>query len=451
MFAYLPLHYDKVISRRFSKPNRSYMLLSIQEAMVGSQFELQLAKTLRKNRGAVQSIHVDLTHVTFMDCYSAQVLISYLTAWDRNGISTTISLPEKKSVRDIMRVWNFDDALKAATGRRMYRFSDDETRQKYFFPNDSQSTFDLDEFPTHYKIPTNDDGDDDESIRPNFFGFRTIKVPSNVHEKPELANDEKRFWQNHNVKTLLERDLGIDVRYFSARVIFEAVFNALRHPSAEIVQTATHTRYIYDRSQQLTLPFNKTQRNKKQASKSAVVHYWDNGRSLLDLIEENLATKKTFRTSSPGKYFRSYRLKWKNSESKSQSIDRVVGSDLDAEPSSHISEKLLFVLQPFVSMSPTLFGHASTEETTEDDPRLASVGMGLYLLLDTAVANFGGKVIIRTSNVIIRVTKGKKSKKLNGSKIKRHDYVVDIQELPNNLPKFLGNLISISIPEQEKQ
>lgn len=430
------------------------MDVTIEGVLVGDKLEVELAKSLTsyklKRKKHPNNIHFDLSGINFLDCYSAQLLICYLALFDRQGYTTSLELSKRKSVRDILRVWNFDDALKAATGRRMFRYCSSESIEKYFFPHDSQTTFDLDLFPSHYQQPLNQDPDDTKPINRNFFGFRTIDVPNEVHKKPGVANLEKRFWQSHNVKSLLERDLKIDVRYFSARAIFEAVFNALRHPSAEIVQTATHTRYIYEQSQ-LPLPFSQTQKNRKASRKSAVVHYWDNGKSLLDLINQNLNESSKFRTESPGEYAKKYRLRWTGSEQPTPSIDKVFGCDQDAVQDSHTSEKLLFVLQPFVSMSPTLFGHSSSDETTRDNPRLASVGMGLYLLLDTAVTMFGGKVSIRTSNIRMRITKGKKSKTTDGVLFEKHDYLVDIEEMPESLPKFLGNLISISIPEQKSK
>jgi hypothetical protein len=120
----------------------------------------------------------------------------------------------------------------------------------------------------------------------------------------------------------------------------------------------------------------------------------------------------------------------------------------DADGTSHLSEKLLFILQPYVSMVPSLYGHTSTAETTDDDPRLASVGMGLYLLLDTTIRMFGGKVRIRTANIHMDISKGKNRQSPRGATTPKYDYTVEVREMSPLLPKFPGNIITISIPEQ---
>jgi len=350
-----------------------------------------------------------------------------------------------------LRVWQFDTALKDVVGSRMIRFCDDDTRKKYFYPNDKQSTFDPRLFPTSYGDTNDQNEKDSKSVRGNFFGFRTILVPENVEEKPEIANIEKRCWQSHNIKLLLENDLKIDVRFFSARIIFEAVFNALRHPAADIVQTATHSRHYYQDNQfQLNFDPSNHERveNVQKNRKSIVTHYWDNGTSILKIIEKKLESDGIFRTSEAGEYSKSYRLIWRGAKEQKPSIDRIIYSDTDANKNSHVSEKLLFILQPFVSMAPTLFGHASSDETIEDDVRLASVGMGLHLLLDTAIRMFGGKVRIRTANIHMNISKGKKRQFVDGIEHEKHDYTVDIKEVPEQLPLFYGNIISVSIPEQ---
>lgn len=426
--------------------------------LVGAQFESQVSSLLDENPDidikSLRNVQFDLSEIEFIDCYCAQLLICYIGLFDRQGTIVSLRLPKKKRVRDMIRVWQFDTALKDAVGSRMVRFCDDDDREKYFYPNDQQATFDTRLFPTYYEEAN--DQEDPESLTPryNFFGFRSIEVPDNVEVKPEIANSEKRLWQSHNIKSLLERDLKIDVRYFSARIIFEAVFNALRHPSAEIVQTATHSRYIYEESQirlkfDDSSPSNDPHKKPKKPKKSAVTHYWDNGTSILNIINKKLDAGGIFRTAEAGDYAKTYRLIWKGLNDETPSIDRIVKSDEDADKNSHVSQKLLFVLQPFVSMAPTLFGHASTDETTEDDPRLASVGMGLHLLLDTAVTMFGGKVRVRTANIHMDIYKGKRSQFVDGVEHEKHDYTVEIKQMSDRLPIFPGNIITISIPEQK--
>lgn len=428
------------------------MDILIKGVVVGDKFERMVASALNARQTSrdrlPNDIHFDLSGLTFLDCYSAQLLICYVSLFDRKGAAVKITLPEAKNVRDILRVWNFDDALKSATRHRMFRYCSEDQQGKYFYPHDKQSTFDLDHFPTQYDTEPNEVAGPHNRRSDNSFAFRTINVPIEVEKKPEVANQEKKYWQRHNIRSRLEKDLRISVRYFSARIVFEAVFNALRHPDAELVQTATHTRYIYEQSQ-LPLPFERTQKSRRNPSKSAVIHYWDNGKSILDLIDQNLMKNENFRTAKAGQYAKTYRLLWKGSADDQPSIDKIVGCDISPTTNSHVGEKLIFILQPFVSMSPTLFGHSSTDETTSDDPRLASVGMGLYLLLDTAVSLFGGKVSIRTANLQMRITKGRSKLNKNEQHLRIHDYLIDIQELPSALPSFPGNLISISLPEQK--
>ncbi len=423
--------------------------------LVGAQFESQLSSHISDasitSLNGIHSAQFDLREVSFMDCYCAQVLICYIRYFDRRGTTVSVKLPQRKAVRDILRIWNFDEALRDAVGSRLIRFCDEDDRSHYFPPHEFQSTFNPTLFPAIYP-PPNDTGNnsDLESIpRTNFFGFRTIRVPS-LETKAQCAFAEKELWQTPNVRRILERDLKIDVRFFTARIIFEAAFNALRHSSAEIVQTATHTRYIYELSQK-RLPFEDRETPlpiQRTPSKSAVVHYWDDGASIVDIIDKNLAHGNGRRTFPAGDFATSYRLLWKPWNENEPSTDRIITTSEDADSQSHLSEKLLFILQPYVSMAPSLYGHTSTTETIEDDSRLASVGMGLYLLLDTTIRMFGGKVRIRTANIHMDIYKGKKQHKTGGKTIPKHDYTVEIREMSPLLPRFSGNLITISIPEQ---
>lgn len=190
------------------------------------------------NTDDLRSVQFDLRDVCFIDCYSAQVLICYVRSFDRAGALVSIKLPGQKPVRDMLRIWSFDDALMEAVGSRLSRYCDEDDRSHYFPPHEYQTTFDPKLFPTIYS-PTNaprDPADNDKAPRTNFFGFRTIRVP--VQEgKRAIALAEKELWQSPQVARLLERDFGLDVRFVSARIIFEAVFNALRHSNADLVQT----------------------------------------------------------------------------------------------------------------------------------------------------------------------------------------------------------------------
>lgn len=429
------------------------MRFQFEGILVGAAFESQISNTLSTTPNSTlndtRSVQFDLRDVRFIDCYCAQVLICYVRYFDRQGTQVTIKLPKQKRVRDMLRVWNFDEALRDAVGSRLSRFCDENDRTHYFPPNEKQTTFDIRLFPTIYRravVPSNN-LDADTHPRTNFFGFRTIHVPT-AEAKAQRALIEKELWQSPNVRRLLERDLKLDVRFFSARIIFEAVFNALRHPSADIVQTATHTRYVYEQAQ---LSFDEGRESPSipsSPSKSAVVHYWDDGVSLLDIIEKSLAQGNGRRTSPAGDFATSYRLLWKSWDENEPSIDRIMTTSDDANSASHLSEKLLFILQPYVSMVPSLYGHTSTTETTEDDPRLASVGMGLYLLLDTTIRMFGGKIRVRTANIHMDIYKGKNRQSRRGAVTPKYDYTVEVREMSPLLPKFPGNIITISIPEQ---
>jgi hypothetical protein len=422
--------------------------------LVGAAFESELSTSLSSDPSStlnnVPSVQFDLREVQFIDCYSAQVLICYIRYFDRQGTLVSLKLPKRKRVRDMLRIWNFDEALRDAVGSRLSRYCDEDDRTNYFPPNEVQTSFDVRLFPTTYRPSNNpsNDSETDSHPRTNFFGFRTISVPA-VEAKAQFALAEKELWQSPNVRRLLERDLKLDVRFFSARIIFEAVFNALRHPSADIVQTATHTRYIYELNHpRLSFAEGDEPSSASAPSKSAVVHYWDDGVSLLDIVNKNLAEGKGRRTSPAGDFATSYRLLWKPWDDNEPSIDRIVTTAEDADSTSHLSEKLLFILQPYVSMVPSLYGHTSTAETTEDDPRLASVGMGLYLLLDTTIRMFSGKVRIRTANIHMDISSGKTRQSAHGAPTPKHDYTVEVREMSPLLPKFPGNMITISIPEQ---
>lgn len=434
--------------------------------VAGSVFEKTVAAQLLDHNihsiDALHSISLDLSSTNFIDPYSLQVIVAYIASFDRHGIDCNLRLPRRKAVRDFIRAWGYDYALITALNRSLFSLVDRDDRVRFFRDREQQTTFDLRDFPkgmpgfgrsssAHTERLTNRNIES-APRSDNFFGFNSFDV-SSLPNKIRTAHEEKEDWKSNNIRSFCAAKMGINAEYLASRVVFEALFNALRHPDATVVQTAT-----------LPLPPSKAAiaKNAPQSDefcltlaapnlvsgRSVAIHYWDDGGSMLDVLKSRLRENgKDIRTGTDKEFFTRYRVHLRDKDTGVDHDYLHIDSDMELNSDTPDHLKLVALAFPHLSSAPNLPGHAVAEETKNDDQRLAARGMGLYLLIHAATQIMNGTVAIRTGHHQIEFTRNgyrgiRKDPQWN------HDINVVVRRLPSVLPSLTGNLIAIRLRAQ---
>lgn len=452
------------LTRKLQAPTT--LSVPFEGSVAGVAFERAFAESLEADASggvaSLRSIEFDFTKSSYIDPYSMQLLISYICACERYSIDTRIRLPHKDAVRDAMRAWGFQSALLAATNRTLFSYVDKDDRRRYFRDQEKQTTFDLRNFPKgkagfgrmskeHVELLRNRR----INVAPrskNFFGFNSFDV-KNLSNKIRTAHNEKEDWKAPNIASFLESKMGINAEYLASRVVFEALFNALRHPAAEIVQTAALPRRskkerLADASQNSGGFCLSLASPPRTSGRSLTFHYWDDGDCMLDVLSQRLTEtgSEAFRTGKDQEFFTRYQVRYFDRTAAEEEVQQI-DSDFLIDASTPQYLQLVALAFPHFSSAPNLDGQAVAEEVLTKDARLAARGMGLYLLVYATTQIMNGKVGIRTGDHYVEYWN-------NGYKRTRthpkwtYDINADVWRVPPNLPRFAGNLISIRIPSQ---
>lgn len=403
----------------------------------------------------VSKLTFDFSDIEYIDMVSLQVLVAYLRTCDRFEIPAEIELPSRKYWRDQIRAWGLDCALSLATGRNLHWFAS-ENSKKYFDIGDKQMSFDLSLLPNGF---VHDDAYgprlngifqqkfQNTSLRDiprkrNFFAFHSFDA-LNTSDNIGVANREKQDWQKENIERFFKRHVRVDTKYLSSRIIFEALFNALRHPNAEIVQTSTFFSLGKKPKPQSEIVLSS---EPAARSRSATIHFWDDGKPMLESYSLKLADREaTTRLGKDPDFTSIYKVEIQDSEEDQQFL---LSSDEDVSAASPDWKKLVSLTFPEVSSALEKPGHDVAEEVKiEEDSRLSAKGMGLYLMLHAATRVQDGTLTIRTGRLRAKFTKNKmKGRRKDCSQ--NHDFNVYLRVYPKCIPEFKGNLVIIGMPSK---
>ncbi len=233
-----------------------------------------------------QHIVLDFTETNFIDIVSCQYITAFqLTARDRNWL-VSIRPPSSKAVRDFWRHWEFPQAFKTATTLDFSSLFSGPDRKVLKEP---QTTF---SYRAPLRVEEPEDGDPDSSR--HFFGF--VSEHLRGVDASNLAHFEAERWAIPEVKKILKKYLDRASEYLPSRVVFEAFFNAAKHPNASVIQTASWNK-------RLTRKHNA---GEIQDNGFFNFIFWDDGDSIEDTmcnaVEAGVAVREVYSTEFDRKF-----------------------------------------------------------------------------------------------------------------------------------------------------
>lgn len=370
---------------------------------------------------------IDLQDARWIDV-SALLHIIAVTA-DRHRTSqliTRLRIPQDKRLRDFLRVWQFPQAFTTATGLRFHEVvpSEDLT---YF--GEVQDTYDL-----HGRPITTLGRDVHVLESTRFFGFQCYNVTSD-RSKDVMIQQACSHWSNSLVLSVLSRHLfgrSLDV---SRVTIYESLLNAAQHANATRVCLVS----------KLDQP-NAGQASGSQGSTqgSLTISVWDDGLSIIDTLRTRLNDGLPIR--APVRPVSLLLTKFMLQEVP----DATVSATLSAEftPSATCTNPQLLLSSLFPGITRKAAANQGQESHSTESIRLTQSrtggdpGMGLYALIQAAIKSFRGSVAIRSSRYFMNV----RSPTSNEQSKLGIDYVAKITTLPDHLPAFCGNMLTIRLP-----
>ncbi|MGA8430388.1 MAG: hypothetical protein WB729_11250 [Candidatus Sulfotelmatobacter sp.] len=175
------------------------------------------------------SLLLDLSACQFIELVALLHLVALTADRTRRGFTTQFALPKSKDVRDFMRVWEFPNAIRDATGVPLSKLVMKEDLA-YFGENSEFAALRYAQFYGY-------EGGLQRMLSTKFFAITSFLTA--LPSQPRFALSESSRWQETLVRSVLTRYLRGPDNYVASRIVFEAATNAVRHPGAGIIQTAS--------------------------------------------------------------------------------------------------------------------------------------------------------------------------------------------------------------------
>ena len=396
--------------------------------VAGKTFDSLVCEALEKHKNTDRQPRIcvlDFRETEWIDLVSTQSITSFSIAARKRNWLPVIRPPANKAARDFWRLWQFPEAFEDATKVSFSRLISGDDRK---FLSERQTTY-----SERSLLQIHDPLNVDAKRSLNFFGFVSDAISgSNL---AHVASKQADKWTISDVQNILAKHIGGRCDYIPTRVVFEAVFNATKHPGATIVQSASyHDKFA-----------KQTSGENRQRDSDFVVLFWDNGRSMVSTINSALDSGVDLEQHYIHDLQKEYDVTFKI-HGRETSYRKVVSSEIDINSDLSSELRLLSTVFPGVSSKPELEGtHEVHPEVSRSDERFARRGMGLFVLVNAAVDVLGGSVSFRTGKFYMHISKHKprEAKKIGAP------FRVQIVEMPDILPEFEGNMISIRIPTEK--
>lgn len=409
----------------------------------------------------------DFSEVVYFDIYCLQLFVAYISKCEALSITPRIELPRDEGVRNTFRVWGLDYALITATNKSLLSMATQNSRDKYWQQADrKQGRLMLNGmYPKCNASRKTTSNRLWEQLKENqydwvprdkyFLGFHTydlLAIPSQV----KIANDEKSFWENNKwISKYFMQRTGLDSGYLASRIIWETLFNSMRHSGAIVAQTSSlilppggNTKGGSGDPLSFALK-SEIEIQKPIKGTTTFINFWDDGSDMLSVLKQKLVgygdASSKLRTGHDDEFFTRYKISFFDRD-KVKKVDFI---DSNLEFNSSFPDQILLTALtfPYLSSSPELPGHDADEDVKRMDHRRAARGMGLYNLLRAVVISLSGEVRFRFGEYYVRIRKNG-YKGIRHADEWQHDFNVEVWEQDASLPPIKGNLISVKIPAQ---
>lgn len=370
-----------------------------------------------------EALELDLSACDYIEVSSLIYFIAFIKGRLNRGLSTYLRIPASETVRDFLRVWEFPRALRHATGIPFHKFVH-EADLRYFGERQDSSHRRYSGWVLDRQV--------DRLLSDRFFAITTFPInQSTSHAR--MVVDETERWEAQLVKSVLKKHLIGPEGYFANRVIFESMTNALRHPSANIIQTVSRFDVRYDATGQTT------------GAKYFTMAFWDDGESIITTLKRAIDSGLKVRSADVPELYSNYRVTLESAEGKKGAPQILPSSYL---PDEKTSEELLLLAATFPGITRDVVGidHVAPADMADSEKSLMLPGMGLYVLTNCVVDIFGGTIAFRTKDFFMNI----KQTSARQRRVDRTRYQVKIRKFHEKTPSFLGNMLTIRLPLREQ-
>ncbi len=406
--------------------------------LYSSQFESDISEFFSGETQPMYKLTLDFSILNFIDICTLLNVCSFSQAYlnSRRDNELFFMLPEDRSTLSFLAQWGFKEALECATKKKFENLVINHKNIEEFFVTDCTSYFNVLENifanealnNSHKKLLTEKDNIYHKGTC-NFFGIKNFHLPkaSETDKQKNILHDEVNRWQQNDIRSLIynviEKNEHKDYDgYVSSRVIAESISNALSHPQGELFQTVSR---FYKPAQ--------TQTGKHEFS----LAFWDDGKSMIETLKEAY------------KEFSDIKAKLREDTIYPKfkvTITPLNGDKIEFDYDSNPVTQEDFVKEHFYKYSSVYkdpyyflatFLPGVTSKVLIPSPNR---GYGLYELFMAVLECFNGKLIARTGDYRLVMTR-----------LEKYKYNVNIKEKSRPFDKcFNGNFISIHLPIVQK-
>jgi len=340
----------------------------------GSIDQARLNKCLLPQlRSLSSSVLLDLTDVQFMDLHSAMLILAVLSRLGAKERLVTLRLPVKSDVCHFLAAWEFIPALEEVLGRTAQSFLTNDQLQLLRDAADPTKN-------PYMDARLDRDGALQRLYSSKFFSLQSFNRQSSLFSA-SLAADVARNWRQVMIEHVLQRMLPKGVELFRSRIVFEAMMNAIRHPQANLILTASIIR-------------------RERSGHRFCVGFWDNG----SLIPSTLRRALRKGLSIKGEAFSTVECEYIVYEG---AEGHRCGSVLPTKvPDKDTSDAGLLLASLFPGITCDPFGLTRPPDTPTPP------GMGLYFITNAAVTVFGGRINLRCGREELQVSRPKRERPL---------------------------------------
>jgi hypothetical protein len=376
-----------------------------------------------------KSIILDFSQTIYIELASLMYILSLCIKRARSNLYTKIKLPENKRVRDFLRYWHFSEAFTESVGITFWNSVIPGDR-KYFGE-------DIDLTSPKYAGKPDLDSNLHQQLLKYYLPIITFNNLSNNFNS-SLAFAEADRWKRQAVSSILEKHLQGPHGYFASRVVFEAMMNAIRHPNARLIHTASR--------------FAALDMWKKYSKGHLTIIWWDDGTSIIDTLRYALRNGCNINLGTSSVLKAEYTLQREGPDGKK--VGNPVHVPSSYNPDNDTPDDLLLLSAIFPGITRDIAGenHITDPELGKEDTAgsydplanykrfMTLPGMGLYLLVNTAVKVYKGQVSFRTKEFFMNIK--------NPPHKSRYDYAVKIRGYSDQF-NFLGNMLTVRLPLKE--
>lgn len=365
-------------------------------------------------------LELDLSACEYIEVPSLIYFISFIKNRLNNGFYTYLRIPISETVRDFLRVWEFPRAIRQATGIPFHKFVREEDLH-YFGERKDLAAIKYSGWILDRHV--------DRLLSDRFFAITTFPI-TRTTSYARLVVDETKRWEEQLVKAVLTKHLRGPEGYFANRVIFESLTNALRHPSASIIQTASRFDARYEASSQ------------NAGSRYFTMVFWDDGESIITTLKRAIDSGLKVRSADVPDLYVDYRITVESAEGEKEDPYLIPSSYL---PDSNTNNELLLLSATFPGITRDVvgIGHVPPAQLGEAEKSLSLPGMGLYVLTNCVIDIFGGSIAFRTQEFFMNIKRASAKHQKSGDPAHYH---VKIRRFNERTPSFLGNMLTIRLP-----